>query len=101
MSCIKMLELQYGWLLAMYIALCDVSYGHLHQILLAMLLSGDPASAAKAEEYVNLRDASREHQRADTSLEALYGDTAVWIHANNGQMGRRQAASLFRLSQAG
>ena len=66
-----------------------------------MLLLGDLAAATKAEEYVNLREASREHQTADTSLEALYGDTAVWIHANNGRMGRRQAASLFRLSQAG
>ena len=62
--------------------------------------SGTTAAGGSNEEYVNLRDVSHQHRGADTSLESLYGDTAVWIQANNGRMGRRQAASLWRLSQA-
>lgn len=58
------------------------------------------SGASLNKDYVNLRDVSHEHQRADTSLHALYGDTAVWIQAHNGRMGRRQAANLWRLSQA-
>lgn len=66
------------------------------------MLTNHRAAAATAakEEYVNLRDVSQAHQEADTSLETLYGDTAVWIHANNGRMGRRQAANLYRLNTA-
>ncbi|DBB06531.1 TPA: hypothetical protein ACH3X1_012076 [Trebouxia sp. C0004] len=56
--------------------------------------------ASLNKDYVNLRDVSHEHQSADTSLHSLYGDTAVWIQAHNGRMGRRQAANLWRLSQA-
>ncbi|KAL3139925.1 hypothetical protein ABBQ38_004215 [Trebouxia sp. C0009 RCD-2024] len=62
--------------------------------------TGAKAAGDGNEEYVNLRGVSQQHQQADTSLESLYGDTAVWIQANNGRMGRRQAASLWRLSQA-
>ncbi|KAL3154181.1 hypothetical protein ABBQ32_013698 [Trebouxia sp. C0010 RCD-2024] len=62
--------------------------------------TGIKAAGDGNEEYVNLRGVSQQHQQADTSLESLYGDTAVWIQANNGRMGRRQAASLWRLSQA-
>lgn len=58
------------------------------------------SAGTSKDDYVNLRNVSRLHQTADTSLESLYGDTAVWIQANNGRMGRRQAASLWRLSQA-
>ena len=61
---------------------------------------GPTAAGGSNNEYVNLRDVSQQHRGADTSLESLYGDTAVWIQANNGRMGRRQAASLWRLSQA-
>ena len=62
--------------------------------------SGTTAAGGSTEEYVNLRDVSHQHRGADTSLESLYGDTAVWIQANNGRVGRRQAAGLWRLSQA-
>ena len=58
------------------------------------------ATAVKEQDYVNLREVSRVHQSADTSLETLYGDTAVWIHAANGRMGRRQAANVYRLNRA-
>lgn len=49
---------------------------------------GPTAAGGSNEEYVNLRDVSQQHRGADTSLESLYGDTAVWIQANNGRMGR-------------
>lgn len=62
--------------------------------------SGTRGAGGSNDEYVNLGDVSHQHQAADTSLQSLYGDTAVWIQANNGHMGRRQAASLWRLSQA-
>ncbi|KAL0031719.1 hypothetical protein WJX79_003146 [Trebouxia sp. C0005] len=58
------------------------------------------SGASLNKDYVNLRDVSHEHQSADMSLHSLYGDTAVWIQAHNGRMGRRQAANLWRLSQA-
>lgn len=72
------------------------------------MLSGDTicvecagtSNAGLNKEYVNLREVSHQHRTADTSLHSLYGDTAVWIQANNGRMGRRQAANLWRLSQA-
>ncbi|KAL0056460.1 hypothetical protein WJX82_011587 [Trebouxia sp. C0006] len=54
------------------------------------------SGASLNKDYVNLRNVSHEHQNADTSLHSLYGDTAVWIQAHNGRMGRRQAANLWR-----
>ena len=72
---------------------CPLSHG-------SVCYSGAKGAGGSNDEYVNLRDVSHQHQAADTSLQSLYGDTAVWIQANNGHMGRRQAASLWRLSQA-
>lgn len=75
---------------------------HLFADLLCLCVCADAggSGASLNKDYVNLRDVSHEHQSADMSLHSLYGDTAVWIQAHNGRMGRRQAANLWRLSQA-
>eukprot|EP01024_Parvocaulis_polyphysoides_P047494 TRINITY_DN45013_c0_g1_i2.p1 TRINITY_DN45013_c0_g1~~TRINITY_DN45013_c0_g1_i2.p1 ORF type:complete len:355 (-),score=56.13 TRINITY_DN45013_c0_g1_i2:209-1234(-) len=46
--------------------------------------------------YVNLAQFSAEHRNADTSLEALYGDDAIWIYAQQGRIGRTTAARMHR-----
>ncbi|KAL6776045.1 hypothetical protein ACKKBG_A19580 [Auxenochlorella protothecoides x Auxenochlorella symbiontica] len=46
--------------------------------------------------YVNLTDLSSGHQGVDTSYEALYGDRAVWVYANQGLGSRREAARMWR-----
>jgi hypothetical protein len=49
--------------------------------------------------YLNLAQHSHEYDAAGTSLEALYGDSAVWInyHAGGyGSGGRRSAAAMWR-----
>ena len=59
----------------------------------------DVGSQPAGGEYVNLRDHSRQHRRADTSLSALYGSNAVWIAAHAGQYSRRQAANMARAAR--
>lgn len=59
---------------------------------------GTPGGAAGREgQYINLAQYSEAHQ-GGTSLEELYGDSAVWIQARQGggQLGLRQAASRWR-----
>ncbi len=75
-------------------------YGVADVLSLSVCTVAGGSSASLNKDYVNLRNVSHEHQNADTSLHSLYGDTAVWIQAHNGRMGRRQAANLWRLSQA-
>lgn len=49
--------------------------------------------------YLNLAAVSDAHRGAQAaSLEALYGDRSVWIQANQGRIGRREAASLWAAS---
>lgn len=76
------------------------AYGFADVLCLSVHTDAGGSGASLNKDYVNLRNVSHEHQNADTSLHSLYGDTAVWIQAHNGRMGRRQAANLWRLSQA-
>ncbi len=76
------------------------AYGFADVLSLSICTVAGGSGASLNKDYVNLRNVSHEHQNADTSLHSLYGDTAVWIQAHNGRMGRRQAANLWRLSQA-
>lgn len=54
-----------------------------------------PASDA-AGTYINLAQASGSHADRDLSLEALYGDKAIWVRAKQGLMGKRAAARAWR-----
>lgn len=59
-------------------------------------------AAAGGSSYLNLGQHS--HQNTDTSLEALYGDTAVWInhHQGGGSYGGRSgAARMWRSGFSG
>jgi hypothetical protein len=48
--------------------------------------------------YLNLAQHSHEYDAAGTSLEALYGDSAVWINYHQGGYsgGRRGTAATWR-----
>jgi hypothetical protein len=46
--------------------------------------------------YLNLKESSQAHRHVDTSLEGLYGDRALWIQANRGQVSRGAAAATWR-----
>lgn len=46
---------------------------------------GAPTSAGQ---YANLAAYSAAHRGADTSLESLYGDSAVWVRAHQGSRRR-------------
>ncbi|KAI7843057.1 hypothetical protein COHA_003231 [Chlorella ohadii] len=54
-----------------------------------------PAGAAGGAggEYINLADAAG---APVPTLEQLYGDNAIWIHANQGDISRSMAASMWR-----
>ena len=63
-----------------------------------------PAAAGGAgagDEYLNLAVLSAAHAGADTSLEALYGDRAVWIQASQGLLPRSTAAARWRAAHHG
>ncbi|CAD7704551.1 unnamed protein product [Ostreobium quekettii] len=49
--------------------------------------------------YVNLRDVSQHHNSNNTSLDALYGDTSMWVEASMGLISRRNAARLFHAAR--
>ena len=57
------------------------------------------ASGAGGGQYINLAAASEAHRGADVSLEALYGDRAVWLRAGQGQISRAAAAATWRALQ--
>lgn len=46
--------------------------------------------------YINLAQVSSAHAGADTSLEALYGANAMWIHTHAGGRSRGNAARMWR-----
>eukprot|EP01025_Chloroclados_australasicus_P059264 TRINITY_DN7484_c1_g1_i5.p1 TRINITY_DN7484_c1_g1~~TRINITY_DN7484_c1_g1_i5.p1 ORF type:complete len:309 (+),score=31.97 TRINITY_DN7484_c1_g1_i5:177-1103(+) len=50
-------------------------------------------------DYVNLANYSQAHKNTDTSLQALYGERAVWINRAQGYMSRGAAANIYRAMQ--
>jgi hypothetical protein len=81
---------------------------HMHVIVrscalcVSFLCAGAAAAAAGASggsSYLNLAQHSHQYNSAGTSLEALYGDTAVWINHHQGTGGfggRGGAARMWR-----
>lgn len=62
----------------------------------AAALRGGAGAGASPSAYLNLSAYSSAHQGADASLEALYGDRALWVRAHQGQYGRGEAAAAWR-----
>lgn len=54
---------------------------------------------ASGANYVNLAHFSKAHKNQDSSLEALYGDRAVWIRANKGEISKKFAARTWATLQ--
>lgn len=60
------------------------------------------AGATSPGGYLNLRQHSSQHAGADTSLEALYGENAMWInHHQHGHGSRQGTARMWRSGNYG
>lgn len=78
--------------------LCSVHLCFHYCCVFALCAAGGAAAAgADGSSYLNLAQHSHQYEAADTSLEALYGDTAMWInHHQGGYAGRGGTARTWR-----